>query len=241
MSEAPRVPSTIVTGGASGIGLAVVDELRRRGHRVTVFDLTAHPDADIPTSIVDVTDEAAVAAAVRETASRQGTVTGLVASHGIRGRYVPALEMSLDDIRRQFEIHVLGAFVVAREVVRQLSGAPASIVFISSTTAYGGWANQVDYGLAKAAVRQLTQNLAIEWAPLTVRVNAVAPGHTRTPMVEDLIANGYDISETEKRMPLGRLALPQEMAATIAHLLDEASFVTGQCLAVDGGWTAVGR
>ncbi|WP_168212436.1 SDR family NAD(P)-dependent oxidoreductase [Microcella pacifica] len=241
MSETPPARSTIVTGGASGIGLAVVDDLRRRGHAVTVFDLTPHPDADVPTETVDVTDESAVSQAVDAVMARQGRVNGLVASHGIRGRFVPAMEMTLDDVRRQFDIHVLGAFVVAREIVRRLDGEPASLVLISSTTAYGGWSHQVDYGLAKAAVRQLTQNLAIEWAPMGVRVNAVAPGHTRTPMVEDLIANGYDIRETEKRMPLGRLAQPSEMAVTIAHLLDEATFVTGQCVAVDGGWTTVGR
>ncbi|QTV79074.1 SDR family NAD(P)-dependent oxidoreductase [Microbacterium sp. NIBRBAC000506063] len=104
-----------------------------------------------------------------------------------------------------------------------------------------GWANQTDYGPAKAAERQLMENLAIEWAPLGVRVNAVAPGHTLTPMVEDMRQRGYDLSAAEQRTPLGRLAEPREIAEAIVWLLAEATHVTGQCLPVDGGWTVVGK
>lgn len=232
---------TVVTGGASGIGAAVVEELLGRGHTVTVFDLSGSADIRVATERLDVTVEESVVSAVEAAMARSGPVTGVVACHGIRGAYIPTMDMPLDAMRRVFDIHVVGTVSVCREVVRRLGGLPASIVLISSTTAYGGWVNQIDYGPAKAAVRQVTENLAIEWAPLGVRVNAVAPGHTRTPMVDDLIAGGYDIAAVEKRMPLGRLARPEEMARSICHLLDDATFVTGQCLAVDGGWTTVGK
>lgn len=233
---------TIVTGGSSGIGAAVVDELLARGHAVTVFDLRPSAAPGVATELLDVRDEAAVAAAVASATARTGLVTGLVACHGIRGSFEPALDIPLDAMRRVYDIHVIGTAAVCREVVRRLGGAPASIVLISSTTAYGGWVNQLDYGPAKAAVQQLMRNLAIGWAPLGVRVNAVAPSHTRTPMVEALIAEeGYDIGAAERRTPLGRIAWPEEMAGAIRYLLDEASFVTGQCLAVDGGWTVVGK
>lgn len=234
-------PHTIVTGGASGIGAAVVDELLARGHAVTVFDLDESPDRRAATERVDLTDETAVAAAVGAAVARGGVVTGVVACHGIRGGYVPALEMPLDLMRRVYDIHVVGTVSVCREVVRRLDGSAASMVLISSTTAYGGWENQIDYGPAKAAIRQVAENLAIEWAPLRVRVNAIAPAHTRTPMLEQLIAGGYDVAAVEQRIPLGRLAMPAEMASTICFLLDEATFVTGQSLAVDGGWTVVGK
>ena len=234
-------PHTIVTGGASGIGAAVVDELLARGHAVTVFDLDESPDRRAATERVDLTDETAVAAAVGAAVARGGVVTGVVACHGIRGGYVPALEMPLDLMRRVYDIHVVGTVSVCREVVRRLDGRAASMVLISSTTAYGGWENQIDYGPAKAAIRQVAENLAIEWAPLEVRVNAIAPAHTRTPMLEQLIAGGYDVAAVEQRTPLGRLAMPAEMASTICFLLDEATFVTGQSLAVDGGWTVVGK
>ncbi|WP_029144874.1 SDR family NAD(P)-dependent oxidoreductase [Microbacterium luticocti] len=233
-------PHTIVTGGASGIGAATVEKLRGRGHAVTIFDLT--PSADPDSEAVDVTDEDAVSAAFDRAAARRGPVTGLAMSHGIRGAYVPALEMDIARIARLYEIHVIGALVVARQMVRRLDGRPGSVVLVSSTTAYGGWANQTDYGTAKAAERQLMANLAIEWAPLGVRVNAIAPGHTRTPMVQDLIdKEGYDVSDVERRAPLGRLAEPAEQAEAIAWLLSDATFVTGQCLPVDGGWTAAGK
>lgn len=231
----------IVTGGSSGIGAAVVAELRHRGRRVTVFDLQPPSDPEVGYIRVDLTDSDEVATAVAKAEQDAGVVTELVVSHGIRGSYIPALEMSPDTLRRLYDVHVVGAFAVACEVVRRLAGRSASVVLISSTTAYGGWANQADYGPAKAAVRQLAENLAIEWAPLGVRVNAVAPGHTRTAMVEDLIDSGYDVAAVEQRMPLGRLAAPEEMASSICMLLCDSTFVTGQCLPVDGGWTAVGK
>ncbi|MFD4422930.1 SDR family NAD(P)-dependent oxidoreductase [Agromyces sp. NPDC058484] len=241
MHEDLNAQHTIVTGGASGIGAAVVADLKARGHVVTVFDLQPSPDASVTSLAVDVTDEQAVAEAVAAAEARSGVVTGVVACHGIRGSYVPALDLDLTAVRRVYDIHVVGTLAVCREVVRRLGGRAASMVLISSTTAYGGWVNQSDYGPAKAAVRQLAQNLAIEWAPLGVRVNAVAPGHTRTPMVQSLIDGGYDVVQVEARMPLGRLAEPDEMARSITALLCDATFVTGQCLPVDGGWTAVGK
>ncbi|WP_228479773.1 SDR family NAD(P)-dependent oxidoreductase [Microbacterium abyssi] len=240
MSHSSQPQHTIVTGGASGIGAAVVDLLRERGHRVTVLDMRPSDRDDVDSEIADVRDEAAVKTAV-DNASRRSPATGLVVCHGIRGAYVPALEMDLDFMRRLYDIHVVGALAVSREFVRRLDGAHGSIVLISSTTAYRGWANQVDYGPAKAAERQLMENLAVEWAPLGVRVNAVAPGHTLTPMVKDLASTGYDLSAVERRTPRGQLATPREMAESIVWLLLDASHVIGQCLPVDGGWTAVGK
>lgn len=144
-------------------------------------------------------------------------------------------------MRLLYDVHVIGTLAVSREIVRRLAGTPASFVFIASTTAYRGWVKQADYGSAKAAVRQLTENLAVEWAPLGVRVNAVAPGHTLTPMVQDMIDGGYDTDPVRERTPLSRLADPREQAQAIVFLLEDATYVTGQCLAVDGGWTAVGK
>lgn len=95
--------------------------------------------------------------------------------------------------------------------------------------------------LSPSLPRRLTENLAIEWAPLGIRVNSVAPGHTLTPMVQEMLDGGYDASTVFARTPLGRFAAPQEIAASIVFLLLDATFVTGQCLAVDGGWTAAGK
>lgn len=235
----------IVTGGASGIGAAVVELLAARGARVTILDLQEPARSSEPAHTeffaVDASDEAAVQEAVGEAQERCGVATGIVLSHGIRGEFVPALELDLARMRRVLDVHVLGTLAVSREVVRRLEGRSAAIVAVSSTTAFGGWEKQSDYGVAKAAVRQLTENLAIEWAPLGVRVNSVAPGHTLTPMVQEMLDGGYDANAVFARTPLGRFATPQEMASSIVFLLLDATFVTGQCLVVDGGWTAVGK
>ena len=237
----------VVTGGSSGIGAAVVDLLRERGLAVTVWDLqppTREAD-DVRHAPLDVTDADAIAAALVDAEAAQGPVRHLVASHGIRGAYVPALDLEPDAVRRVLDVHVLGTLLTASAVARRLRDLGAdgggSIVTVASTTAYRGWANQADYGVAKAAVRQLTENLAIEWAPLGIRVNAVAPGHTLTPMVQDMIDKGYDVAPVEARTPLGRLCTPAEMAREIVHLLLDASYTTGVCVPVDGGWTAVGK
>ncbi|MFC0861417.1 SDR family NAD(P)-dependent oxidoreductase [Sphaerimonospora cavernae] len=245
----------VVTGGSSGIGLAVVRRLLDRGLAVTVLDMQPMNAADLPDGVlrsfeVDVTRELDVRAALAASAGTAGVPTRLVTSHGIRGEYKPALELDLNAYRRVLDVHLVGTLVAARALVAGLSERDAgsgdrsergSIVTISSTTAYRGWANQADYGVAKAAIAQLTQNLAIEWAPLGVRVNSVAPGHTLTPMVQEMIDQGYDVSATEARTPLGRLCTPDEMAAAIEFLLLGAAFSTGVCMPVDGGWTAVGK
>lgn len=242
MHSTSNRPHTVVTGGAGGIGAATIDQLLERGHHVSCFDFTDHPDERVHSEAVDVTDESAVEAAVERASAVHGKITGLAACHGIRGSFVPALDMDLDQVRKHYDIHVVGTLSISRQITQRLEGAPASMVFISSTTAYGGWVRQADYGPAKAAERQLMENLAIEWAPLNVRVNAIAPGHTMTPMVRDLVEKeNYDLSETKARMPLGRLAEPSEMADAITWLLCDATFVTGQCLPVDGGWTTVGK
>lgn len=235
----------VVTGGASGIGAAVVVRLLRRGLRVTVLDL-AEPGVDsdrLRHARLDVTDPDAVENVMDQARAAFGPVTRLVTSHGIRGAYVPALELDVAQMSRMFGVHVIGTLLVARAMARQAAkaGAEGAVVTISSTTAYGGWANQSDYGVAKAAVSQLTQNLAIEWAPLGIRVNSVAPGHTLTPMMQQMIDRGYDVSATKARTPMGRLAAPEEVAAAIDNLLMDATFTTGVCLPVDGGWTSAGK
>ncbi|MEV0054996.1 SDR family oxidoreductase [Saccharopolyspora shandongensis] len=239
----------VVTGGNSGIGLAVVRRLLARGLHVTVLDRQpATPAGDefpglLQAFRVDVTREDEVCDALAEAARRVGVATRLVTSHGIRGEFVPALDLDLEKYRRVLDVHVVGTLVAARELVRALDAhrADASIVTVASTTAYRGWVDQADYGVAKAAIRQLTENLAVEWADRGVRVNAVAPGHTLTPMVQEMVGHCYDTGATRARTPLGRLADPDEQAGAIEFLLLDSPFVTGVCLPVDGGWTAVGK
>lgn len=232
----------VVTGSANGIGRAVVEDLLARGCSVTGIDVATGEETDgLLQTVADLTDEAAVRSAFELGNQRWGAATGLVLSHGIRGQYVPARELDLHQARRVMDVHFFGTLIGCQIFAEQLPPSQdGSIVGISSTTADRGWARQADYGPAKAAMQQLLRNLAVEWAP-HIRVNAVSPGHTRTAMVQSMVDSGYDMSPVLARSPLGRLAEPAEQAAVISHLLLDATFVTGVCLPVDGGWTAVGK
>lgn len=249
----------VVTGGASGIGRAVVRRLARRGETVTVLDADAcalahladvrdeHPRVRV--TVTDVTDAAAVRGAFEEAANAAGMPDGLVCCAGVKGQRRPALDLDDQGWRHLLATHLFGTWGACRAFATLRQAAPTddedplgpAVVTVSSIVAAGAFSGQLDYGTAKAAVEHLTKVLAVEWAPLGIRVNAVAPGFTRTPMVAALQSEGYDLEPVERRTPMGRLAEPDETAAAIEFLLRDAAFVTGTVLPVDGGWTAVGR
>ncbi|HVX21948.1 MAG TPA: SDR family NAD(P)-dependent oxidoreductase [Acidimicrobiales bacterium] len=250
----------VVTGGASGIGLAVVRRLLDRGAAVTVLDvdgaavdrLRRDPAAGggrLRAVVVDVADHDATGQAVADAASAAGRPDRLVTCAGIRGSLVPALDTDLAEWRRLMDVHLFGTWAACHAFAAQLlDGVPAgetvdaAVVTVSSMVSFGGaFATQLGYGTAKAAVAYLTKVLAVEWAARGIRVNAVAPGFTATPMVEDMIAHGYDLGPAEARTPMGRLGRPEETARAIEFLLYDAAYVTGTVLPVDGGWTAAGR
>lgn len=244
--------SVIVTGGASGIGLALVEDLLKEGWRVLAADvapesiekakaaLAAHGDK-VRFAQVNVTDEPQVAAVVAAAARDFGPLKGVVNSAGIAAD-IPALETSPEIFRKILDVNVVGTFLVAREAAKAMkeSGGGA-IVNIASVSGMRGNLGRSAYGSSKGAVLTLTQVLAVEFAPLGIRVNAVAPGPIETPMVKAL----HTAEAREgwmKTVPMRRYAAPSEVSGTICYLLDEAksSFVTGQVIAVDGGFTAGG-
>jgi len=127
----------------------------------------------------------------------------------------------------------------SRPMLRQKQGA---IVNVSSIVGLGGFPRRSAYAAAKAGINHLTHTLACEWGPSGIRVNAIAPAYTLTPMVQALLErNAFDPKILERRTPLGRLAIPEEMAQAAVFLLsDWASYITGTVLPVDGGWSAFG-
>ena len=186
----------------------------------------------------DVTDEAACARIVEETLARFGRLTTLVNSAGVRPeRRDPT--PALSEWQRVVNVNLTGTYLASRAALPALvaSGA-ASITNLASIFGLVGGATSSSYAASKGAIVNLTRQMALEWAP-RVRVNCVAPGVIETPMTAELRQDAAWMQATLKRYPLGRFGRPEEIAAAILYLAsDEAAFVTGVALPVDGGYTA---
>jgi len=252
--ETFKTNHAIVSGGASGIGRALVHRLIGRGMRVSAIDLPSDALATlkrltgVDTFAADVTNHHELENAFNTACTQHGIPDALCALAGTVGQRVSALEIDLERWRELMDVHLFGTMDLAQLFARRYvasvgAGSPssASVVVTSSIVAAGGFSNQADYGTAKAALSYLTKVLAVEWAPHNLRVNAVAPGFTETPMVTQLQNEGYDLAPVKERTPMARLAKPDEIAKAIEYLAYDADYVTGATLYVDGGWTAVGR
>jgi NAD(P)-dependent dehydrogenase (short-subunit alcohol dehydrogenase family) len=240
----------LVTGAASGIGLAVLRKLLALGARAVACDLhdTRLDDLDeadrrVVQAIADVADEQQAVAAVQQATKRFGRLDVLVNCAGIADVNQPTVEQDLATWQRIIDVNLRGTYLMTREAGRlmapQRSGA---IVNVSSIAGVVGLPRRNAYSAAKAGVAMMTRTLAAEWGPKRVRVNAVAPGYIRTSMVTDIEERGIvDLTPVRKRTPLGRLGEADEVAALIVFLAsDLASYITGAVVPVDGGWSAFG-
>jgi NAD(P)-dependent dehydrogenase (short-subunit alcohol dehydrogenase family) len=241
----------VVTGGASGIGLATARQLLSDGWHVALADRDpaaleraraelAAGDRAIALEM-DVTDETAVARAVAEAAERIGPVKGLVNSAGI-AQDKPFADITAAEFRRILDVNVVGSFLVARACAPLMGEAGGgAIVNIASISGLRGSSGRTAYGASKGAVITMTMVMAAELVALGIRVNAIAPGPVDTPMVQQLhTAESREMYE--ERVLQRRYGTPEEMAQAIVFLLDDAraSYITGQILAVDGGFSAAG-
>ena len=241
---------TLVTGGASGIGLALTEGLLESGHRVLVADVSEEnlealrskaPATQLRCVHMDVSDEQGVRAVVEDSEASFGPISGLVNSAGI-GRDVAFLDTDLDYLQRVLQVDLVGTFLVGREVARCMrQRRRGSIVNIASVSGIRGNAGRAAYGASKGGVITLTKVQAVELASDGIRVNAVAPGPIETPLVGRMhteAARQRWVSDVPQR----RYAAPAELNGTLAWLLDDklSSFVTGQVVSVDGGFTAAG-
>lgn len=237
----------VITGGASGIGLAAVERLLEDGWPVAVidFDEDALGDAedrfageDALFFAADVSDEDQVGETFDTIVDAAGPLAGLVNSAGI-ARDIPAMDTSPELFRQILDINVVGSFICAKAAVERMADT-LSIVNIGSVAGLLGSKGRVAYGSSKAAVRLMTEVLANELGTSAVRVNCVAPGPVETPLIARL-HTPEDRRMWTDRVPQRRYCAPSEIAAAIAFLISpEASYITGQTLAVDGGFSTAG-
>lgn len=220
-----------VTGAASGIGAAIGSELEAGGWQVAGFDL--RPSSCQMPCTGDVTDPAAVRAAVADAEQRLGPIDALVTAAGYY-EMVPFGELTPGQWERMLRVHLGGLHNCVKAVLPgMLARSAGQIVAISSELAVGGGDGDAHYAAAKGAVIGLVRSLAAEVAALGIRVNSVAPGPTDTPLLApDSPWRAPDYLAT---LPAGRLAHPGEIAATVRFVLEEASFMTGEVVSVNSG------
>jgi len=227
--------SAIVTGGSSGIGRAIARGFRDAGARVLVADRHPTPD-DFEFCETDVSCEEDVAL-MFETAQRQfGRIDILVNNAGIQPLGVGFERVTGPLLERTFAVNVHGVIFGLKHAARALTDG-GRVINMASFVGMIGTPGATGYGASKAAVIHLTRLGAIELAPRRITVNAISPGTIRTPAVTD-IPDNPEIAFIEHRAPLARLGEPQEVAALCQFLAsDEAAYITGQNIAIDGGLT----
>lgn len=242
----------LVTGSSRGIGAALAEGLVRAGATVVLNardgealeaarkDLAAATGATVHASAFDVTDDAAVAAAVADVESTVGPIGVLVNNAGVQHR-VPMLDLDVADWNRVLAANLTGPFLVGRAVARgMLARGAGKIVNIASVQARLARPGIAPYAASKGGIAMLTRTMCAEWGPSGVQANAIAPGYFDTVLTSALVNDPEFDAWVRGRTPARRWGRPEELVGTLLWLASGASdFVNGQVVHVDGGMTAV--
>jgi 2,5-dichloro-2,5-cyclohexadiene-1,4-diol dehydrogenase 1 len=244
---------TVVTGGASGIGFAAAKKLADEGAILTIADLDvssgeeaamqlSSEGADVTFVRCDISDEADVEALIEGIVSKHGRLDGAVNNAGVPPVGLPLHEVATEDFERNVAVNVTGTFFCLKyEISAMLASGGGSIVNMASAAGLVGIPLHGEYIAAKHGVVGLTKVAAIDYGVRGIRVNAIAPGSIRTPMLMATMAKDPSIEPALNRShPIGRFGEPTEVGDAVAWLLSShSSFVTGVTLPVDGGYTAI--
>jgi 2-hydroxycyclohexanecarboxyl-CoA dehydrogenase len=230
------VKNAVVTGGGSGIGLAIVERLRADGLHVATIDL--NPGDDEFGHAADVTDRAAVEAAFTAIRGQLGPVGVLVNAAGL-DCFKRFSDVTFERWQKVIDVNLNGVFHTIQAVLPDMLEAGwGRIVNISSSSTHSGAPYMTPYVAAKSAVNGLTKSLALEYGPSGITVNAVPPGFIDTPMLRAAAERGYlgDIDRNIEATPVRRIGRPEDIAAACAFLVrEDAGYITGQILGVNGG------
>ena len=228
--------TAVVTGGASGIGAAISDRLRADGLNVATLDL--NPGEAKFSYAADVTDRVAIDAALEDIRAELGPVTVLVNAAGL-DRFKRFSDLTFDEWQKVIDVNLNGTFHCIQAVLPDMVEAGwGRIVNISSSSTHSGQPFMAPYVAAKSAVNGLTKSLALEYGPQGITVNAVPPGFIDTPMLRKAEQRGF-LGDTAKQIeatPVRRMGRPEDIAAACSFFIsDDASYITGQILGVNGG------
>ena len=240
-----KARTVLVTGAAGGIGKAMLDVFARQGDRVIAVDLAAtNPQSALEglgrghvAYPCDLGEEKEIVALFARLDSEVGRIDVLMNNAALGPTMAATRDTGYESFRRALQVNTFGPFAMAREAARRMDNGGV-IVNTASLAGVLGNPRRNAYAASKAALISLTRSLACEWASRGIRVSAIAPGYTRTPMVAELERAGKaDLALVRQRIPMGRMGRPDEMAAVAAFLAsDQARYITGAVLAVDGGW-----
>ena len=228
--------NAVVTGGGSGIGAAIVARLRADGHHVAILDL--NPGDDEFAFAADVTDRGQVDDALSAVRAKLGPISILVNGAGLDS-FKKFHDVTFERWQRVIDVNLNGVFHCVQAVLPDMIEAGwGRIVNISSSSTHSGAPYMAPYVAAKSAVNGLTKTLALEYGPAGITVNAVPPGFIDTPMMRAAAEKGFlgDLDQTIAATPVRRMGRPEDIAAACAFLIsEEAGYITGQILGVNGG------